>query len=228
MAPQGSAGIAGTWDMTVESPQGKRTSTLVIASAGDKLTAVIKSERGDRALDSVAVKGDEITMIMKLQFGGQDMVITYKGKAEKGAMKGDADFGGMATGTWTAVPHAEAAPGAPSAASSKPPASPAAPAASNLTGVWDFVVESEMGTGAPVFDLKQDGEKVSGTYKGLLGEAPVAGTVTGSDLKLVFRINAQGQDMEVTYTGKIAGPGSMKGKVSLGGLGEGTWTAKKK
>ena len=69
--------VAGTWDMVVESPQGKRPSTLVIKQEGDKLSAVVKGARGERPLDSVSLKGDEITMVMTVQFQGQDMVITY-------------------------------------------------------------------------------------------------------------------------------------------------------
>src|SRR5688500_213028 len=77
---QGSPSVVGTWDMVVESPQGKRPSTLMIKQEGDKLSAVVKGARGERPLDSVSVKGDEITMVMTVQFQGQDMVITYKGK----------------------------------------------------------------------------------------------------------------------------------------------------
>ncbi|HET9528797.1 MAG TPA: hypothetical protein VFQ92_00480, partial [Blastocatellia bacterium] len=83
------------------------------------------------------------------------------------------------------------------------------------------------GTGNPVFTLKQEGEQVTGTYKGQLGEGPINGTLKGSDVKLVVKLNFQGQDLEITYTGKVEGPASMMGKVQLGGLGEGTWSAKK-
>jgi hypothetical protein len=70
----------------------------------------------------------------------------------------------------------------------------------NVAGEWDFTVETQAGTGTPHFSLKQDGSNVTGTYKGQLGEAPVTGTVEGD---------------------------AIKGKVSLGELGEGTFTGKK-
>jgi hypothetical protein len=228
-APQANAAVAGSWDITIESPQGKRTGMLVIKQEGDKLTGMMKTPRGERTLDSVTVKGGEITFVMTAQVQGQDMVMTYKGKVDKGTMSGDADFGGFATGTWSAVPHKEDA----AAASSAPAAGPAQPAAptSGVTGVWEFAVElASGGTGAPTFTLKQDGEKVTGTYKGQLGEAPVTGTVKGSDVKLSYKINLQGQDLEGTYTGKLTGNDSMAGTVtfSLADLGTGKWTAKKK
>jgi hypothetical protein len=228
-AAQGNPAVAGSWDVTVESPQGKRTVVLVIKQDGDKLTGMMKSPRGERPLDSVTVKGGEITFVMTAQVQGQDMVMTYKGKVDKGAMSGDADFGGFATGTWTAVPHKEDAAAAASAPQAAGPAQAAT--ASGITGVWEFAVElASGGTGTPTFTLKQEGEKVTGTYKGQLGEAPVTGTVTGNDVKLSYKVNFQGQDLEGTYTGKLTGKDSMEGTVafSVTDLGTGKWTAKKK
>jgi hypothetical protein len=222
--PQSGASVAGSWDITIDSPNGKREGVLVIKQEGDKLTGILKTARGDRPLDSVTVKGSDITFVMTAQVQGQDMVMTYKGKLDKGAMSGDADFGGFATGTWSAVPHKEGAAPASSAPASSAPAS-------DITGVWEFAVTLDSGgTGAPTFTLKQEGEKVTGTYKGQLGEAPVTGTIKGSDVKLAYKVNAQGQEIEGTYTGKLTGSDTMSGTVtfSLSDLGSGKWTAKKK
>jgi hypothetical protein len=96
----------------------------------------------------------------------------------------------------------------------------------NVTGKWTMTVTTQAGTGSPTFDLKQEGSNVTGTYKGQLGEAPVTGSVKGDDLTLNIKISAQGQELAVTYTGKVDG-NSVSGKVSLGELGEGTFTGKK-
>jgi hypothetical protein len=212
----------GTWDITIESPQGKNNALLVIKKDGDKLTGSMKSARGERAIESVAVTGNDISFVMKANIQGQDMVFTYKGKIEKDSMKGDADFGGFATGTWSAVPHKEDA------------ASPATAPASggqmgaNVTGDWSVAVETSAGSGNPSFTFKQEGEKLTGTYKGQLGEGPLTGTVKGDDITFSVKVNAQGQDLTVVYTGKIESKDSMKGKVVLGEFGEGTWTGKRK
>jgi len=228
---QGGASVVGEWDMTVNSPQGTRTLLLKLKQEGDKLTGTVKSPRGEAPLTSAELKGSDITMVMTVQFQGGDMVITYTGKVEKDSMKGDADFGGLAQGDWSAVPHKEtaAAPATPAApANPATPATPATPAASAaITGVWNFTVETPNGTGSPVFTLKQEGENVTGMYKGQFGEVPVTGTVKGSDVVLKVKVNAQGQDIELTYTGK-AEKDSMKGRVTFGDLGEGTWTATRK
>ena len=104
--------------------------------------------------------------------------------------------------------------------------STAAFADANVTGKWTMTVTTQAGTGSPTFELKQDGSNVTGTYKGQLGEAPVTGSVSGNDLTLNIKISAQGQELAVTYSGKVEGD-SVSGKVSLGELGEGTFTGKK-
>jgi hypothetical protein len=96
----------------------------------------------------------------------------------------------------------------------------------NVTGEWDFTVETQAGTGSPHFSLKQDGTALSGTYKGQLGEAPVSGTVKGNDVTISFKVNAQGTDLAITYSGTVEGD-TIKGKVSLGELGEGSFSGKK-
>jgi hypothetical protein len=96
----------------------------------------------------------------------------------------------------------------------------------NVAGEWDFTVETQAGTGSPHFSLKQDGTAVTGTYNGQLGEAPVTGTVKGNELTLSFKVSAQGADLAITYSGTVEGD-TIKGKVSLGEMGEGTFTGKK-
>jgi hypothetical protein len=96
----------------------------------------------------------------------------------------------------------------------------------NIAGEWVLTVESQMGTSNPQFSLKQDGAKLSGTYKGQLGEAPVTGTVTGNEFAINFQVNAQGMDLAVTYSGTVDGS-DMKGTVKLGDLGDASFTGKK-
>src|SRR2546421_2658180 len=53
----------------------------------------------------------------------------------------------------------------------------AAPGA-DISGAWEFVVETAQGSGSPSFEFKQDGEKLTGTYSGIFGRAPISGTAT--------------------------------------------------
>jgi hypothetical protein len=205
---------SGTWDLTIESPQGTRTTTAVLKADGDKITGVLKRQQGDTPLTGT-LKGSEITLVYSIKLQDQDLKITLSGTAEKDSMKGSADFGGFAQGTWSAKRHQE---GGSTAAAS--------PGASNISGNWAFEVQTDQGSGSPSFTFKQDGEKLTGTYKGAFGEGPVDGTVKGNAINFNVKVNAQGQDVVISYTGTIES-GGMKGTVKLGDLGTGTWTGKR-
>lgn len=95
----------GSWDFTTISPEGETKSMMVISEDGGKLKAVAKSERGERPYDSVEVEGNKITLVLTISYNGSPMTITYNGKIDKDKMEGEADFGGLATGTWSAIAH---------------------------------------------------------------------------------------------------------------------------
>jgi len=96
----------------------------------------------------------------------------------------------------------------------------------DVTGKWAFNVETSAGAGAPTFTFKQDGEKLTGHYTGTFGEADLTGTVKGADITFSFTVDAQGNALKETYTGTVD-KDTMKGKLVIEGLGEGTFTAKK-
>lgn len=102
--------------------------------------------------------------------------------------------------------------------------SPVWAAPANAAGVWTFTVELGMGTGRPKVTLKQDGEKVGGTYDGRYGASPVEGTVKENTIELTVSMTAEGQAVLGVFTGVIDGD-SMSGSVEFDGAGEGTWTA---
>jgi hypothetical protein len=95
--------VVGSWDFTVTSPVGENKSTLIVKEEGGVLSAIAKSVQGERPLDKIAVDGATITMVISISYEGSPMVITYTGTIDKTTMGGEADFGGLATGTWTAT-----------------------------------------------------------------------------------------------------------------------------
>jgi len=99
--------------------------------------------------------------------------------------------------------------------------------AADVTGTWIMAVETGAGSGSPTFILVQKGEALSGSYKGQLGEAQVTGTVKGDDVTIEYKVEGQCQSLAVKYSGKTTDGKTMSGKVSLGQLGEGTFTGKK-
>lgn len=101
-------------------------------------------------------------------------------------------------------------------------------AAADVSGSWQFTVETPAGTGNPSFVFEQDGEKLKGTYTGMLGKAEVTGTVKGDRIEFEFEASWEGQKFTIRYSGTIESPTRMKGTARFGDLGEGSWTAVKK
>jgi hypothetical protein len=99
--------------------------------------------------------------------------------------------------------------------------------ATNVTGEWAFTVQTDQGGGSPTITFKQDGEKLTGKYVGQLGNADLTGTVKGNAIHFTFTIDAQGQQAPVTYDGTVE-KNTMKGKLDIGGMVNGTFTATKK
>jgi hypothetical protein len=226
-APAQSAPAAGggdAWEVTINSPQGTTTSMFVYTKDGENLKGALKSARGELPAQGM-LKGNDLTIKFTIKFQDTDLPITLTGKVEGDMAKGEADFGGLAQGDWSAKrAAASAAPMAPSAAA--PATTGAAASGINVTGQWDATVETGQGSGNPSFMLKQEGEKLTGRYKGLLGESDLTGTVKGSQIEFSFKVSGQVEGT-VTYSGTTDGK-TMKGKVNLAGLGEGTFTGTKK
>lgn len=215
--------IGGSWDLTLNSPQGSFNLQLNLKQDGEKLTGLVKSQRGERPVEGT-IKGKDVTLKWTTKYEDNDLPITLTGAVDGATMKGTADFGGFAQGDFSAKRAADTA-------ASPAPGSPA-PAASaadktDVSGVWNFQVETPAGSGTPTFTFKQEGEKLTGQYKGAFGEAPLTGTVKGNKIDFSIKVQAEGQQATLTYTGAVEKDGTMKGTVSLGDLGSGTWTAKR-
>lgn len=100
--------------------------------------------------------------------------------------------------------------------------------AGDVTGTWDFQVESDIGTGTPTFKFKQDGKALSGTYSGQLGEAPLKGTVDGTKVEFSFEVSPSGDKLAVKYVGALDGDMKMSGTVDFGGQAKGKFSGTKK
>jgi uncharacterized protein with FMN-binding domain len=212
--------VAGTWNITVESPNGTGTPTVVFKQEGETLTGTYKGRFGDSSVKGT-IKGNDIKFSTIISPQGQDLEITYSGTVEGDTMKGTASFGAMSDGSFSGK-KAAASAAAPSA-SSAPAAASAGP---NVTGTWNFTIESPNGTATPSAVFKQDGENLTGTYKGRLGEVPLKGTVKGNQIVFSFKVSPQGQEIEIQYAGTVEA-NAMKGTVKFGEMGEAPFNGKK-
>jgi hypothetical protein len=93
--------ITGTWEMTVDSPQGAMAITANFKQDGETLTGNHVSEMGEAPLKGT-VKGVDVEYTLTLDMGGQQMTIVHKAKVDGNTMTGSAEIGGMGTITFTA------------------------------------------------------------------------------------------------------------------------------
>jgi hypothetical protein len=93
--------ITGSWEMTVESPQGAMTIVANFKQDGETLTGTHVSEMGESPLKGT-VKGANVEYTLTLDMGGQQMSIVHKAKVDGNTMTGGAEIEGMGTITFTA------------------------------------------------------------------------------------------------------------------------------
>jgi hypothetical protein len=209
----------GAWDVVMNTPQGTQNFRAEFAVEGETLKGQLKRGNNPQGLPVTGTaKGKEVSFSYSVKFQEMDLKITMTGNIDGDNIKGVADFGGLAQDEWTAKRATGMA---------TTPAVSAAPAAVNdLTGVWDGQVETSAGSGTPTLTLKQEGEKITGTYKGQLGDYPLTGTVKGDAVEFSFKVSGQVEGT-VIYKGTVSN-GTMKGTIDLAGVASGTFTAKKK
>jgi hypothetical protein len=99
----------------------------------------------------------------------------------------------------------------------------------DVSGVWVFTVESAAGKSNPTLTFKQEGEKLTGQYSSqLMGQADLTGTVKGQAIEFVVSANVQGTAIDLKYSGSVDSKDSMKGTLSAGDFGNGTFTGARK
>ena len=91
----------------------------------------------------------------------------------------------------------------------------------DVTGKWSFAVITENGTGTPAVVLKQDGEKLTGTYESArMGLRGIEGTVKKDSINFVLT----GGEVALQFSGVVTDKDNMKGIVDLAGQGSATFT----
>jgi hypothetical protein len=211
---------SGKWNLTFNTTQGTEAATLTLKKDGDKLAGLISGPRGEMEVSGVQ-KNAEVTIGFSLQTANGPIDISLNATQNGHSMSGAALAGGQQVGDFTGT--RDTAPAGPATEASAKDAA----AKTDVTGTWLFDVSSPAGTGTRTVTFKQDGEKITGKYTGQYGDSDLTGTVKGADISFYFDVNAEGTSVRVTYTGKVD-TDTMKGTLSLGDLGDGTFTAKRK
>ena len=94
----------------------------------------------------------------------------------------------------------------------------------DVTGNWRFAVVTENGTGPPAVVLKQDGEKLTGTYESArMGVRNIEGTVKKDSIRFALK----GGEVELSFIGVVVDKDNLSGVVDFAGQGGATFTAKR-
>jgi hypothetical protein len=224
------ANITGDWDLTINSPQGARTSLVSLKQDGEKVTGMFKSQAGELPIEGT-ITGAELKLAFTINFQGQPLPITMSGTVDGASMGGKADFGGFAEGDFSAK-RAGTTTAPITAITEKPTtestAAPAAAATGGVAGTWDVTLTTPGGEIPVTATLTDEAGKISGTLASHLGEVTVEGTLEGSSLKLSMVAKTPQGDIPVSLTGDVEGDSIVNGKATFGGTGQGEWTARRK
>ena len=99
--------------------------------------------------------------------------------------------------------------------------------APTMTGTWVLETHHSAGVSTPTVTITQTGEKLTGKYIGSYGESELTGSIMDNKEFTFTVVIGTEQTVEVVYTGTLDG-NTVKGALTMGEMGEGTFTGKRK
>jgi hypothetical protein len=219
--------VTGDWAVTVESPQGTTTIDATMKQAGEDLTGTITSPMGAVDFKGKVVK-DALNANYTLDLQGNKIEITMTGTVAGDSITGNLNFGGLGDVPWTAKKKTAAAAAASAAPAAAPAATPAAVTAggstTDVSGKWDITFNMAGNPTPATGNFTQTADKVTGTISSQAGETAIAGTMSGSALKIEFNVETPQGQISITMNGDLSATG-ITGKATIVGLGEADWSA---
>ena len=102
----------------------------------------------------------------------------------------------------------------------------ASASAANISGTWEITIHylPDDKDYRAVYVLKQEGEKISGTYQGDFGPAEVTGTIKSTDVALSVTVKGS----TARFLGKVTSATTMSGTVTGTSDKPRQWSAEKK
>ena len=95
-----------------------------------------------------------------------------------------------------------------------------------VAGRWDITINFVHGTGSYTAFFEQQGERLSGTYRGQFVEGSLDGAIQGNKIQFRGNLKIEGTRLFYHFTGTVDG-NEMRGTVRMEEYGEAQWTAKK-
>jgi hypothetical protein len=97
----------------------------------------------------------------------------------------------------------------------------------NVSGEWDFTIQTPQGERTQTAKFVQEGEKITVTMVSPRGESTGEGTVKGNAIEWTITRTTPRGDMTITYKGTVEGT-TMSGTAQMGDFGTMDWKATKK
>ena len=97
------ADVTGTWNVTVDSPQGEVAITLDLKQSDSDITGEMKSEFGTADVYDGSISGNKIEFSVKLPMGPEPVEIIFEGTVDGNSMEGTLDLGPMGSAEWSAT-----------------------------------------------------------------------------------------------------------------------------
>jgi hypothetical protein len=93
----------------------------------------------------------------------------------------------------------------------------------DVNGVWNVSFVTPQGNRDAQVNLKQAGEKVTGTISSEAGETALEGAIKEKSISMGFTYNTENGSIAITMNGTVEGD-TMKGTADLAGMGQMEWS----
>jgi hypothetical protein len=215
--------VTGVWTASFVTADRTYPAKIDLKQEKDQLTGTVGGDPSAAPNNLTGtIKGNDLSFSFSTpdpSGSGRVLAIEVKATAGSDGLSGTFTVDGEPTGTFAAKRDAK------DKDSKEPKAS--GPAA-DVSGTWAFTVDLGSITATPTVLLKQDGQSLTGTYTSTqYGQFPLKGTVNGDKIDFAFTMSIEGNALDVHFAG-TADKDGLKGTVNYGGVGEGTFTGKKR
>jgi hypothetical protein len=220
------ADVTGTWKSEFDSQIGNQKYTFTFKQDGTNLTGKASAEIGDQKheaeLKEGKVVGGAISFVEMLSFQDNEVRITYTGK--------------LATNVNEINFTREVGEFAKEEIVAKRGSTPVAAVkavAADITGEWQAQFDTQRGLQKYSFAFKQDGAKVTGKANVEMEDRKREsdlkdGKVEGDTVSFAEPLSIQGNDVNITFTGKLSAKGDeIKFTRQVGDFGTSEATAKR-
>ena len=102
LSAQDAVDVKGTWNMTIDSPQGPTNVALKLTVAEAGVSGTLEGPQGPLPVEG-KLEGANLTFVGRVDTPNGTIEITFTGKVTGDKMSGEVNFGSFGSGGWTAT-----------------------------------------------------------------------------------------------------------------------------